>query len=112
MTTRRKSFTSATYNNPIVDEREVELNGETFKLVDMIPGAVLLDFLANQDMEDPAAMAKVLYSLFDEAIIPEDVERFKAFIRDPKAKVDLEVLAEVAGYIAEEFSGRPLPQSS
>lgn len=102
---RRKSFTT----KPAVadDNVEIEINGTVFPCTDIIPGQVMLDFLAQMDMDDPASLAKSLDALFAAALMPEHLEAWKAFTRDPVNRIDIEKLSEIAGWLAEEFSGRP-----
>lgn len=87
------------------EENGFDINGEPFRLNKSVPGVVLLDFLAGASEDDAAAMSKVLTSLFKEAIHDDDYERFLAFIGEKKNNVDLETLAEIAGYLAEKLSG-------
>lgn len=97
----RKSFKTAA---PRSDE-EFDINGEVFHFSPNIPGAVLVDFLSEADEDNPAAMAGVVNNLLEAAIIADDIDRFNTFIRDPKNNVDLELLAELCGFIAEQSSG-------
>lgn len=97
----RKSFTAL---QP-AEAPEIEINGEVFHLRPAIPGDVLLDFLSEADTEDPAALSKTVRNLMQAAIAPEDIERWTAFIRDPDNNVTLNLLSEIAGYMAEALSG-------
>ena len=98
------------------ETQEIEINGEVFKLNAQVPGDILLEFLAGADTEDPSGMAKTIRNLLDNAVDPDDLDRFKAYIRDPKNNVNLTVLSEIAGYVTEVLSGgndhRPLPAPS
>ena len=87
------------------EEHTFDINEETFRLNKSAPGAVLLDFLGNASTDDAGAMATVLTSLFKEAIHEDDYDRFIAFTRERQNNVDLETLAEIAGYAAEKLSG-------
>lgn len=105
----RKSFKTA---SPRAAE-EFDINGEVFHFVGDIPGAILIDFLAMSDMENPTDMARILKDLFQQAIVPEDYERFNAYITSRENNVTLELLAEIAGYITESVSGNePQPELS
>ena len=97
----RKTFTS--YAPTEIEE--VEINGRVFTLNASVPGDVILDFLSEADSEDNAAMARTLRQLFAHAINPDQLDDFNAFIRDPSNHVTLDVLAEIAGYVAETVSG-------
>jgi hypothetical protein len=107
--TRRKSFTS--FNGlPNEDEVEIEVNGKIFKCRPMLPGPVILDFMAGIDENAPATMVKALRTLFNEAIVEDQLEDWEAFTRDPANKVDLDLLSEIGGYLAEVYTGRPTNQ--
>jgi hypothetical protein len=100
------------------EEVYFEINGTRFNCVPVVPGDVLLDFLSNADEEHPNLMAGALRNLIDAAIKPEELEKFHSFIRDPKNFVSMDVLAEIAGYLADKLSGagdptrQPAAQSS
>lgn len=98
-----RSFTT----RPAEVTEAFDINGKAFRLVASLPGDVLLDFLSQADEENPSTMAAALRSLFAAAVHPDDYESFSAFIRDPENNVTLDVLAEIAGYIAEKLSGAP-----
>lgn len=97
----RKSFQTAAPR----EIQEFDINGEVFRLNPAIPGAVLLDFIADADEEDSAKMATTIREFLSTAVLTEDQERFWKFVRDPGNNVSLSVLAEVAGYVAEAMSG-------
>lgn len=97
----RKVFTSYAPT----ELNEIEVNGTVFNVKASVPGDVLLDFLANSNADDTSAMAGTLRNLLDEAIVPEQLDAWHAFIRDPANGVSLNLLAEIAGYVAEVLSG-------
>lgn len=103
-----KSFST----RPASVDEAFDINGTAFRLSASVPGDVLLDFLGSADDENPAGMALALRGLLDSAVHPDDLDRFKKFIRDPENNVSLDVLAEVAGYAAEKLAGSsdPTPQ--
>jgi hypothetical protein len=100
--TRRKSF--GTPDKP-VPPLEIEVLGQTFQVDTQIPGTVLLNFMASTDQENPAKTATALRSFLERVIKSEDRERWIAFIDSPEAGVTMDILAEVAGYLAEEIGG-------
>src|SRR5690606_10953885 len=97
----RKSFTA----HAPTEIEEIEINGRVFTLNASVPGDVLLDFLSSADAEDSAAMARTLRGLFQHAISPAQLDEFNMFIRDPANFVTLDLLAEIAGYVAEVVAG-------
>lgn len=101
----RKSFSS--YKPTEV--QEIEINGTVFALNPQIPGDVLLDFMSDASSEDMGKMAVIVRSLLDAAIVPEQLEAWHAFIRDPNNGITLQLLSEIAGYVTEIVSGQPDP---
>lgn len=102
MAARRKSF--GTPDKPIAP-LEIEVNGEVFNVNTRIPGAVLLDFMEQIDVENPQESAKSLKDFFALAIQADEQERWNTFLRDPEKGPDLELLSEVAGYLIEQIGG-------
>lgn len=98
-----KSFTTYTPT----EGSSFDLNGITFRLRPSVPGDVLLDFIAGADQENSAAMAGLIRQLMDAALLPEEKDRWYAYIRDPNNNVTLATLAEVAGFVSERMSGNP-----
>jgi len=97
----RKSFKTAAPRGT----EEFEINDEVFRYDPDIPGAVLLDFMSEADTDDPSKMAAVINRLLEEAIVDTDKPRFDAFVRDKRNNVDITLLAEICGFIAESASG-------
>lgn len=97
----KKSFTTRAPE----EVETIDINGTEFTLNSDIPGDVLLDFITSADEESPAAMAAMVRNLLNAAIAEHELDRWHAFIRDPKNHVTLDVLAEVAGHASEVMSG-------
>ena len=107
--TRRKSFsTYAPTSEPI----QIELNDRTFVCLPTLPGAVLLDFTASVAADNPAQMASAISTLIEVSVVPEQRDEWNAYVRDPANNVSIETLAEIAGYLAEEYVSRPTQPSS
>ena len=105
-----KSFSS--YNGATPSEPfPIEINGTTWHFVPMIPGALLLDFTSMADEEHPNKMAQGITDLLNNAIVPEQKDEFNLWLRDPKNHVTMEVLGELAGYLAEVYTASPLQPS-
>lgn len=110
MAMRRKKFTSQkkTGTDDVVI---LEVNDQEFRCKSRIPGMVLVDFISQMDEDDPKSMGEALKNFFDESLQPAELERFNAYVRDPENDVDLPLLAEMAGWLAEQLSGE-LPTGS
>ena len=46
-------------------------------------------------------------SFFAKALLPESLERFNALLTDPEKIVTVDTLGEIAGWLTEQYSGRP-----
>lgn len=88
-----------------------DVNGTVFHLNPSIPGDVLLDFVAGVGADDNAKAAGVIRDLLKAAIVESEYDRWVEFIRNPANGVSLNVLSEVAGFVAEQMSGNPTDSS-
>lgn len=104
----RKSFTGYVREG---DPLDFDVNGQVFRCIPVLPGTKVLDFTAGMDENNPAKMAEVLTELLDFCIVPEQLDEWHAFADDPKNGVGFELLSEIAGYLLEEYVGRPLSSS-
>lgn len=102
---RRKTF--STYVATPAEPVELVINDQTFRCQESLPGQVLLDFLAETKMDDPASMVSAINNIFKQAVVEEDYEAWSAFIRDPANNISLNNLSEFAGWLVEEYTGRP-----
>lgn len=103
MAMRRKKFSTKKAGTD--DVVLLEVNDASFRCHSRIPGMVLVDFISGMDEDDPKSMGIMLKSFFEEAMSPEVFAEFNAFTRDPEQDVDLEALSEMAGWLAEQYSG-------
>jgi len=105
---RRKTFNSRQASTELI---ELDVNGTVFHALPNLPGAVLLDFVASADDDNAAAMVKAMTQLINQSIVPEELEAWQAFVREPANNVTIELIMEVASYLAEEYTGRPTQPS-
>ena len=77
------------------------------RTVPVVPGSVVLDFMSETSEDDPGTLAAAVMKMLQVSILPEDWDRFRDFIDDSNNGITLEILSEIAGYLAEAFSGRP-----
>jgi len=112
VTKRHRTFTSAapTQTDPVT----FDLNGHVFTCKAALPGAVLLDFVAEADSGDGGRAAAVLVTFIETALIPDDVDQFRFVVRDAETAIPVETIGEIASYLVEEYAGRPTtpPDSS
>jgi hypothetical protein len=110
MAMRRKKFISKKVGTD--DVVILEVNDTEFKCKSRIPGMILVDFISHMDEDDPKSMGDSLRGFFDNTIQEVDLERFNEYVRNPENDIDLEMLAEMAGWLAEQFSGEAPTGSS
>lgn len=84
---------------------------ETFVAAPSIPGAMLLDFIADADSGDGGKAAQALVDFLAGVISPDDRDRFNELIRDPDKTVEIETLAEICEWLVGEYATRPTEPS-
>lgn len=84
-----------------------ELYDETFYAVGQIQGKTLMGLVKNANVEDAAESADTLIGFFDEVLLEESLERFNKLTTSKDKIVPVETLAEIVGWLVEEYSGRP-----
>ncbi len=89
-----------------------KLYEEEFHCVPQIQGKVLLDMVANTNSEDPAESAKTINSFFTTVLKKESLDRFNALLEDSEKIVSVDVLAEIVGWLTEQYTNRPTEGSS
>jgi hypothetical protein len=100
-----KSFSSA--SKEVAEPIPFELEGETFEAYGQVPGAVLLDFIAASQQEDNSGTAGAILGYLKSSMDKDNFKRFDALTRDPEKVIELQVLADIVGYLIEERSSRP-----
>lgn len=109
MTQRHKVFNSKPkVQTPVT----FELDGDSFTAVPAIPGAKLLDFIADADSNDGGRASQALVDFMESVIVPEDRERFTALIRDEDRVIEIELLAEICEWLVGEYAQRPTESPS
>lgn len=122
----KKTFKGRRRDQPVIIELESP-DGErslTTHCVDSLPGSVFLDLVtainfdrsggdddvSRQDALQVVEAAGILIKIIQMAVKPDEWDAFKAWIDDPANGVDAEMLAEIAGYLAEEYTGGNPPR--
>ena len=110
MAIRRKKFITKKAGTD--DVVALDVNDVSFPCNSKIPGMVLVDFISEMDEDNPSAMGKSLTGFLKAAIREDAHEAFFEYCRVPENDVDLDALAEMAGWLAEQYSGEnPTAQS-
>jgi hypothetical protein len=118
---RHKSFTPK--NRKKSTPLTFELYDETFEAFPDLQGAVILDFAASmstsnskidedEDGVGGAEAANLIVTFFEKALLPDSLQRFNKLIRDPDTIVEAELLAEIVGWLMEQYTSRDLAVSS
>jgi hypothetical protein len=68
----------------------------------------MLDFVKLSSSEDPSESAGAILKFFEKVLVAESFERFNALAEDPERIVTVQTLADIVGWIMEEYSNRPL----
>lgn len=103
--TRHKSFgkPAGAKTEPIT----FDLFDETFTAIPEIQGTTLMGLMQANDPDDPAASVRMILDFFPLVLEDESYERFHALTTSKDKIVSAETLAEIVGWLVEEYSGRP-----
>ena len=106
MTTRFKDFGSGGDSNK--EPISFKLYEQEFLCHPALQGKVLLDMASASASQDAAASAKIMYDFFKAAMQEESYTKFLAVLEDPNTIVTVETLGAIAGWLTEQYSGRPM----
>lgn len=98
------------FGSPTKDQDEplsFKLYGETFHAVPSIQGKTLMGLIKDASVDDPSESAAMVLGFFDKVLVEESLERFTALTESTDKIVPVETLAEIVGWLVEEYSGRP-----
>lgn len=104
MTTRFKDFGDGGVINS--EPLNFKLHGEDFSCKPNLQGKALLDMAAMSASSDPIVLAQGISLFFNKALLEESYTRFQALL-DSEKIVTIESLAEIAGWLVQEYSNRP-----
>jgi hypothetical protein len=78
----------------------------TFRCRKNVPGSKFLEFMSHaESTESFGAMASATREIIETAIDEEDAAKFWEFCDNPDNGINLDTLAEIAGFLAESFAG-------
>lgn len=118
MTQRHKSFsTRRPDNKPLTFDLEgVGLDkkpwSESFEAMPQIPGATLLDFIADADSNEGGRASQAVIDFLEGSIVEDDKERFRDLIRDPKRVIHIDDLADICEWLVEVYTDDTPTESS
>lgn len=104
-----KRFRDFGSGSAITEPISFKLHNEEFHCRPSLQGKVLLEMAASAQAtgDDTSAAATMIDSFFAKALLPESLDRFNALLTDPERIVTVETLGEIAGWLTEQYSGRP-----
>ena len=104
-----KRFRDFGSGNAITEPLTFKLYEQEFQCRPALQGKVLLQMAVAGTEDDGAASAKLVETFFAKALLPESLERFNNLLSDSEKIVTVEMLGEIAGWLTEQYSGRPQP---
>lgn len=109
MTERHRSFKTKKSEEP-AKPVTFDIDDETFTCHPFAPGSAILEFVGATEDGGGAVAAQILP--FFERVMPEgEYARFREYIDSPAREVDIELLSDIVGYLAEEYTTRPTQPS-
>lgn len=84
-----------------------KLYDEEFSALPAIQGSLLIDLVKDSSSDDASKSAEIITKFFDQVLLEESLTRFKALINSKDKIVDVETLAEITGWLVEEYTNRP-----
>lgn len=87
-----------------------KLHGEEFFAIPEIQGKFLIDLVKDSQGEDTAKSAAIILDFFKNVLTDESFERFDALLNSKDKIVSVDTLAEITGWLVEEYTNRPEAQ--
>lgn len=91
----------------VAEKISFKIYGEEFFCYPVMQGATLLKFVKSSSSDNIGESAEAVMEFFEKVLVPESYERFEALADDPEKIVPVEVLADIVGWVMEEYSNRP-----
>jgi hypothetical protein len=108
MTNRFKDFGAG---SPVEAEPvSFKIYDETFECVKQVQGKLLLELVADSSSSDPAKSSQIINRFFEYVLLDESYARFEKLLTDKEKIVSVETLAEITGWLVEEYTNRPEKQ--
>lgn len=110
MTQRHRSFsTRRPATKPVTFDLEgIDLNKkawkESFEAIPQLPGASLLDFIADADSNEGGRASQAVIEFLEGCVLEDDKERFRELIRDPKRVIHIDDLADICEWLVEVYT--------
>jgi hypothetical protein len=106
--TRFKDFGSGAAED--AEPISFKLYGEDFECYPQMQGKLLLGLVSDSSSDDPVKQSAIVTKFFEYVLKPESKLRFDALVEDPERIVSVDTLAEITGWLIEEYTNRPNQQ--
>jgi hypothetical protein len=83
---------------------------EEFFCVSSMPGKILLDLVSKSSSSETSDQASMITDFFSSVLVDESLERFNKLIVDKDRVVTTDTLAEITGWLVEQYGDRPNQQ--
>jgi hypothetical protein len=83
---------------------------EEFTCVTSLPGKILLDLVSKSGSDATSDQAQMITDFFSSVLVTESLDRFNKLIVDKDRVVTTETLAEITGWLVEQYGDRPNQQ--
>lgn len=84
-----------------------KLHDEEFNCLPVVQGKVLLDLVAESNVDDPVKSAGIIDKFFAAVLTDESYARFEDLLHDKNRIVTVDTLADITGWLVEEYTNRP-----
>lgn len=106
---RFKDFGS-NFDSAKKEDISFKLYEEEFFCIPAIQGKLLLSLVSESSSDDPVKSSGVIEKFFSHVLTDESLERFNILLESKEKIVSMETLAEITGWIVEQYSERPEEQ--
>ena len=90
-----------------VEKIVFKLYDEEFECYPEMQGKILLEFVRQSASDDTVSSVTAIESFFEKVLLPESYERFDSLAKDPNRIVTVSNLAQIVGWVMEQYSDRP-----
>lgn len=108
--TRFRDFGSSVGIDLTAEPVKFKLYDEEFVCIPQVQGKILLELVAESSSEDTVRSSVVIDKFFSYVLEDESYARFDALVHDKHKIVSIETLAEITGWLVEEYTNRPEEQ--
>lgn len=105
-----KDFGAGSQDEGTKEPISFKIHDEEFFGVKEIQGKLLLDLISKSNNEDAVVSAQIITDFFSQVLTDESYKRFEKLVQDKDRIVSVNTLAEIVGWLIEQYSDRPEEQ--